>query len=180
MKMADLLQTRAGLSAALLALALSVCACAGQNDPATPDQAATQPASASVVADAPAPNPAPTAITPAETEVAVDEPAPADRADAPVDASDFPKPQRLPDIGGDPSLSCKTDADCAIKDVGSCCGYNPRCVNIDSQTFPEQVQAKCAKDGRVGICGFPSISGCECVAGKCAGIPGADDNGVVR
>lgn len=150
MSMANLRQGRTRLSVVLLAVALSVSACAGQNEPATPNQAATQPASASVVAD------------------------------APVDASDSPKPQRVTDIGGDPSLSCKTDADCAIKDVGSCCGYNPRCVNKDSQTFPEQVQAKCAKDGRVGICGFPSISGCECVAGKCAGVPGADGDEVVR
>lgn len=179
MNMANLRQGRTRLSAALLAVALSVCACAGQNEPVTADQAATPPA-ASVVADAPAPNPAPTAIAPAETEVAIDEPAPADRADAPVDGSDSATPQRVTDIGGDPSLSCRTDADCAIKDVGSCCGYNPRCVNKDSQTFPEQVQAKCAKDGRVGICGFPSISGCECVAGKCAGVPGANGTEVVR
>lgn len=178
MNMANLRQKWTRLSVALLAVALSVCACAGQNEPAAVDPAATAPPS--VVADAPAPSPAPATAMPADSGVAVDEPAPAGRADAPVDASDSPKPQRVSDLGGEPSLSCRTDTDCAIKDVGSCCGYNPRCVNKDSQTFPEQVQAKCASDGRVGICGFPSISGCECVAGKCAGIPGADGNDVVR
>jgi hypothetical protein len=71
--------------------------------------------------------------------------------------------------------SCDTDADCAIKDVGSCCGYAPACVNKDSPTFPEQVQARCAKDGRMGICGFPAISGCKCTAGQCEGT-GSDRN----
>lgn len=178
MNMANLRQRRTRLAATLLAVALSVCACAERNEPATADQAATKPAA--VIADAAAPSPASTANAAAETEVAVDETAPVDRSNAPVDASDSAEPQRVTNIGGEPSLSCRTDADCAIKDVGSCCGYNPRCVNKDSQTFPEQVQAKCANDGRVGICGFPSISGCECVAGKCAGIPGADGNEVVR
>ncbi len=71
---------------------------------------------------------------------------------------------------GNVDASCKTDADCAIKDVGSCCGYNPRCVNSNSPTFPEQVKAQCAEQGRQSICGFPAISGCQCVKGQCAGI----------
>jgi hypothetical protein len=64
---------------------------------------------------------------------------------------------------------CRTDADCAIKDVGSCCGYAPACVNKASPTFPEQVQALCAREGRVSTCGFPAITGCKCTAGKCEG-----------
>ncbi|HMB56816.1 MAG TPA: hypothetical protein VKM35_06365 [Arenimonas sp.] len=71
---------------------------------------------------------------------------------------------------------CKTDADCAIKDVGSCCGYRPACVNIDSKTHPEQVKAQCAKSGQMGICGFPSISGCQCVSGQCAVRNGTGNN----
>lgn len=180
MNMAKLRPGWTPLPATLLAVVLLVCACAGQNEPVTAGEAATQPGASSLADDARAPDPAPAAIAPAEAEAAMDEPAPADRADTPVDSSDSAEPQRVTDIGSEPSLSCKSNADCAVKDVGSCCGYNPRCVNKDSQTFPEQVQAKCAKDGRVGICGFPSISGCECVAGKCAGIPGADGNEVVR
>ena len=65
--------------------------------------------------------------------------------------------------------SCKTDADCAIKDVGSCCGYRPACVNRASPTFPERVKEQCARSGRMGICGFPAITGCKCTAGKCEG-----------
>ena len=66
-----------------------------------------------------------------------------------------------------PNRSCKTDSDCVVKDVGNCCGYYPACVNVDSPTFPEQVKAACAESGTAGICGFPSISGCQCVEGRC-------------
>lgn len=83
-----------------------------------------------------------------------------------------------PGVADTVSLECRTHADCAIKDIGSCCGYNPRCVNKDSATFPEQVQAQCAKEGRVSTCGFPTIASCECEAGKCAAVSG--DNGLVR
>jgi hypothetical protein len=68
--------------------------------------------------------------------------------------------------------SCKQDSDCAIKDVGSCCGASPACVNKDSNTFPEQVQAKCKADGMSSICGFPSISSCSCKNNKCEGVSG--------
>ena len=74
-----------------------------------------------------------------------------------------------PGAPGVVDASCKTDADCAIKDVGSCCGYHPACVNTASPTFPEQVKAQCAKSGRMGTCGFPAITGCKCTAGKCEG-----------
>ena len=109
-------------------------------------------------AGAPAPAPPSPIVAPGAPGVAVGEPAPV--------------------IADTVSLACKTDADCAIKDVGSCCGYNPRCVNKDSATFPEQVQAQCAKDGRVSTCGFPTISSCACNAGKCAAIGG--DSGLVQ
>lgn len=66
--------------------------------------------------------------------------------------------------------TCEVDADCAIKDLGSCCGYNPRCVNINSPTFADQVKAECAKQGRVGSCGFPAITACKCDSGRCAGV----------
>lgn len=74
-----------------------------------------------------------------------------------------------PGAPGVVDTSCRTDADCAIKDVGSCCGYRPQCVNTASPTFPEQVQAACAQSGRMGICGFPAITGCKCTAGQCEG-----------
>lgn len=75
---------------------------------------------------------------------------------------------------------CRTDSDCAVKDVGSCCGYRPQCMNKDTLTFPEQVRARCGHEGRVGICGFPAITGCQCVAGKCSGITVSDDSTQVQ
>lgn len=68
---------------------------------------------------------------------------------------------------GEVDFSCRTDADCAIKNVGNCCGYYPACVNIDSPTFPEAVMAQCAAEDRMAVCGFPDIAGCQCVEGRC-------------
>lgn len=69
--------------------------------------------------------------------------------------------------------SCRVDADCAVKDVGNCCGYYPACVNVDSPTFPEQVQARCAESGMMGVCGFAEISSCQCVESRCEPAGGA-------
>lgn len=70
--------------------------------------------------------------------------------------------------------ACRTDADCAVKDVGNCCGYYPACVNRASPTFPDRVKAECVKKGAVGVCGFPEIKGCACVEGRCASRTGDD------
>ena len=69
---------------------------------------------------------------------------------------------------------CKTDDDCAVKDVGNCCGYYPACVNRDSPTFPDRVKAECASKGTMGVCGFPTISSCSCVEGRCAAVGGGE------
>ncbi|MEO8002856.1 MAG: hypothetical protein ABI644_13355 [Arenimonas sp.] len=81
---------------------------------------------------------------------------------------------------GEVDFSCKTDSDCKIKDVGSCCGYRPACVNKDSETYPEQVKAECGKKGMAGICGFPSISSCSCTNSKCEGVAGPTDEGKIQ
>ncbi len=88
--------------------------------------------------------------------------------DAPTPASPVVLPP--PSLGADAGRACRSDSDCAMKDAGSCCGYRPVCVSKDTPTFPEKVKAACAQDGQVGICGFPAIEGCQCVAGKCAGV----------
>ena len=80
---------------------------------------------------------------------------------------------------GEVDLSCKTDADCAVKNVGNCCGYYPQCVNVDSKTFPEQVKAECAREGRSSICGFPSIESCTCNQGQCAASAGPAGGGEI-
>jgi hypothetical protein len=108
----------------------------------------------------PAASPAPAADAPAVAEpVSVAEPG--------TDAVPDPVAAALPGQPRSIDVSCETDADCEIKDIGSCCGYYPRCVNADSDPQPERVRAECAAEGRVSTCGFPSVSGCACVANQC-------------
>ncbi len=64
--------------------------------------------------------------------------------------------------------SCRSDADCTIKNVGNCCGAYPACVNTASPTDPKGVQAQCQANGMMSVCGFPQIDGCQCVAGQCS------------
>jgi hypothetical protein len=68
--------------------------------------------------------------------------------------------------------TCRTDADCVVKDVGNCCGYYPACVNATSPTDPKGVQAECAKKGLASVCGFREISSCTCSQGHCEGASG--------
>jgi hypothetical protein len=62
---------------------------------------------------------------------------------------------------------CQADSDCAIKNVGNCCGYYPACVNKDSPTNPEQVRADCQREGKMAVCGFREIAACSCTQGRC-------------
>ena len=64
--------------------------------------------------------------------------------------------------------SCRTDADCVVKDVGSCCGAMPACVNRNSPTDPAGVRAACSEKNRASVCGFNEITACHCVRGQCA------------
>lgn len=66
---------------------------------------------------------------------------------------------------------CKTSADCAVKNVGNCCGAMPACVNKDSPIDPQGVQAQCAATGRMGVCGFAEVTACQCVSGRCESDP---------
>lgn len=111
------------------------------------------------------------AATPPEQDAIAHEDSPPKAPDHAGQRPDKSKPGTVKVIG-EVDYSCTTDADCAVKDVGNCCGYYPACVNADSPTFPEQVKAACAASGTAGICGFPSISGCQCVEGRCENISG--------
>jgi hypothetical protein len=66
-----------------------------------------------------------------------------------------------------PDRSCRTSADCVVKNVGSCCGAMPACVNVDARTDPAAVQAQCARQGMSSVCGFKEVTSCSCVAGTC-------------
>lgn len=147
-----------------LSLVLLVAACAGpRSDPAV----AGTPAATGT--------PAPATAMPIAVPV-VAAPAPASPAIAapPAKASVL----HVASKAGD--LACRTDADCVIKDVGSCCGYRPQCLNKAAKTFPDQVKAKCASEGRVSTCGMPAVAGCQCVQGKCAAQFPSDNSSLAR
>jgi hypothetical protein len=128
---------------------------------------------AACTAPAPAPD-APSAASPPATGTpapVVASPAPPPPAAAAPPANAAPAADK-PAAGApqDPVRTCRTDADCAVKNVGSCCGYYPLCVNKDAKTDPEAVRAQCEKDGMASICGFQEIQGCQCVQGRCENI----------
>lgn len=92
---------------------------------------------------------------PEATRVRAPEPAPKQRQAEPAQA-----PVKV-------DFSCKTDADCSVKNVGNCCGAKPACVNADSPIDPEGVKAECARKGMMSMCGFKPVEGCQCVQGQC-------------
>lgn len=63
--------------------------------------------------------------------------------------------------------SCRVDADCVVKDVGSCCGVRPACVNRAATVDAEAVAAACRASGRMSTCGFEVVAGCSCNEGRC-------------
>jgi hypothetical protein len=83
------------------------------------------------------------------------------RTGGPLPSQVLPEPVKL-------DYHCTSDADCAVKDIGNCCGAYPACVNKDSPTDPARVQAQCAKLGRMSACGFREIDACSCTRGQCA------------
>ncbi|TWT21267.1 hypothetical protein FQY83_07880 [Luteimonas marina] len=94
---------------------------------------------------------------------------------APVsDAAPAPGPTPAPQVSGvarigadSPDFSCKVAGDCAVKNVGNCCGYFPACVNKDSPVDPDAVRAECARTGMSSVCGWRDIQACDCVQGRC-------------
>ena len=99
-------------------------------------------------------------------------PAPPEPASAPPPMSS-PLPPRPVKESVIVDSTCKTSADCAVKNVGNCCGAMPACVNKDSPTDPAAVQAECNARGEMSICGFKEISACQCDDGQCAPAEGS-------
>lgn len=142
----------------LLALMGASCAPPPANAPTSNSTTAASPAPSAI-----APRPASTtisdpAVAPSQTSTIIELP------DTSATGLQVASNKTAPD---EVSRSCKTSADCAVKDVGNCCGAYPACVNKDSPTFPDRVKAQCGKEHRMGVCGFPVVNGCSCVAGKC-------------
>lgn len=89
---------------------------------------------------------------------------------APASTSSLPPVTAAP-AGVVIDRSCRSDADCTVKNVGNCCGVYPACVNITSPTDPAGVQARCQAQGMMGVCGFTEIQGCSCLQGQCRATP---------
>lgn len=119
----------------------------------------------------PAPAPAADAAAPAAAT-----PAPAATAETPAPAPQFPTPgmhsEALEPVAIAMDLSCASDSDCVVKNVGNCCGQFNACVNRGSPADPSAVMAQCAKEGKMSMCGSPVIAGCACVQGECRGVAG--------
>ena len=93
----------------------------------------------------------------------------------PAAASTASKPAPAPASPLKLDTSCRSNADCAVKNVGNCCGAMPACVNANATPDPAAVQAQCRASGRMSVCGFREISACQCNAGTCE--PAADAAG---
>ena len=78
-----------------------------------------------------------------------------------------PAPDAVAVVPATPDLACKVAGDCAVKNVGNCCGYFPACVSKDSPVDPEAVRAECARTGTSSLCGWQDIQSCDCVQGQC-------------
>ena len=78
-----------------------------------------------------------------------------------------------PGAGTSPALvdrSCTVAADCLVKNVGNCCGYQPACVNRDAPVDPDAVRAACERSGMASVCGWQDIQACDCVQGRCEAV----------
>ena len=143
---------------ALTALVLMLAACA-------------QP---SVPSDAPASRQATNGSTSADASTPKPSAAAASQDYAPPKSTPLPpEVERTPAKAPALRTACHTDADCTVKNVGSCCGAMPACVSKDSPVDPEAVKADCARQGMSSTCGFKSIQSCSCVAGTCQDAGGA-------
>ena len=90
-------------------------------------------------------------------------------------ATPTPRTPASPAVAPQLDTTCRSDADCTVKNVGNCCGAFPACVNLASPADPAAVQAQCRASGRMSVCGFREISSCQCSQGQCtAKSSGAD------
>jgi hypothetical protein len=85
-----------------------------------------------------------------------------DAGDVQSDGGAFP-PARSSGI----DMSCEQARDCAVKNVGNCCGYFPRCVSAQSEPPPHFCPPDVAS-----VCGWPDITHCECVDNTCRSMQG--------
>jgi hypothetical protein len=53
-------------------------------------------------------------------------------------------------------LSCASDSDCMVRDVGNCCHFFPMCANA-----AVELPLPCPED-QFGVCGFYTVDSCRC------------------
>ena len=153
---------RLGFRGFVLTLAALVLASCAASTPSPDTQAGETETAADAQPAAPASNPQATPSTPNQQSAPPATTQKKMRTGGPL------PPERIADKGAVAiDTTCKTDADCTVKNVGNCCGYYPACVNVDSPTDPQGVQARCAKEGMASVCGFQEISACSCKQGHC-------------
>jgi hypothetical protein len=119
--------------------------------------------------DAAQPNDTPASMSsPATSALPAQDQRRAPRMSDPLPPREVPSPVAL-------DYACSVDSDCAVKNVGNCCGAFPACVNRNSPTDPAAVKAECARRGEMSSCGFRELNQCDCRQGRC--VP-ADKNPV--
>ena len=62
---------------------------------------------------------------------------------------------------------CKSNSDCEIKNIGSCCGYYPSCVNKNFSPDLDAVRKECKEMWFVSVCWHEVIDRCRCVNNTC-------------
>lgn len=82
----------------------------------------------------------------------------------------------LQDYDASIDYSCERALDCEIKDVHSCCGYYPKCVNKNTTVNASIVQELCNQVSFTGHCGYLDIKSCKCENKKCVGSEEVVDN----
>ncbi len=74
---------------------------------------------------------------------------------------------RLNSYYSEMDYTCRADSDCAVKDIGNCCGTYPQCVNSNAKADPALVGELCRQEGAASVCGFVEIAGCKCSNRRC-------------
>mmetsp|Transcript_10831 Transcript_10831/g.32065 ORF Transcript_10831/g.32065 Transcript_10831/m.32065 type:complete len:163 (-) Transcript_10831:352-840(-) len=81
-------------------------------------------------------------------------------------------------MAGEPvtDFSCNEHADCAVKNVGNCCGFFPECVSASFCPDLPGVESWCSSNGISSICGWSNIHACVCENKKCEAVQCFDGN----
>jgi hypothetical protein len=155
------------LALAALIAAAAVVGCARTPSPGTPNgDVASAPATAGGGATSNDASPMATERSNAPASTGI----PGRTRPAPPMSKPLP-PQVLPGGPDQPRIAtgCRSDSDCAVKDIGSCCGVKPACINRNAEVDPAAVQAACEARGMMSACGFEAVRSCTCDAGTCRG-----------